>query len=157
MDASIFFRYPGEPADTAAASNSVRFLSELREDELRDVLGYTQARRYSRGEAAMRRGDTDRSLYVVTAGSFEVVERTRRTLLRPGDIFGELAFFDHQPQSADVRAVQDSEAVVMTPTGFDRLRLAQPQLALRFALLLGRVVSMRFRGHDRSLAALSKP
>jgi CRP-like cAMP-binding protein len=76
--------------------------------------------------------------------------------LRPGDIFGELAFFDHQPRSADIRAVDDSEAIIMTSTGFDRLRLAQPQLALRFVLHLGRVVSLRFRQHDHRLAALGE-
>lgn len=163
MDSSAFFQYPGDTAsaDPGPASD-LRFLGDLREDEVRAVLSYTQVRRYAPGETAIRQGDADHSFYVITAGCFEVVGPTassplRKALLRPGDIFGELAFFDHQPRSADVRAVEASEAIVMTATGFDRLRLAQPQLALRFVLHLGRVVSLRFRQQDRRLAALGEP
>ncbi len=162
MDSSAFFQYPSgaAPAEPGSASN-LRFLGDLREDEVRDVLSYTQARRYARDELAIRQGDTDHSLYVITAGCFEVVQPVtagsqRKALLRPGDIFGELAFFDHQPWSADVRAVDDSEALVITSTGFDRLRLRQPQLALRFVLRLGRVVSLRFRRHDLRLSTLDE-
>lgn len=162
MDSSIFFQYPdGDGDGSGRPAGSVRFLDDLLEDELATLLSYTQTRQYARDEVVIRRGDTDRGLYVVTAGRFEVVapvagRHRRKALLRPGDIFGELAFFDHRPRSADVRAVEDSEAVVMTTTGFDRLRLAHPQLALRFALHLGRVVSLRFREQGSRLAALGE-
>lgn len=162
MDSSAFFQYPSGTVsgDSGSASNP-RFLGDLREVEVRDVLSYTRARRYGRGRLATRRGDTNYGLYVITAGCFEAVEPAtdgcqRKALLWPGDIFGELAFFDHQPQSADVRAVDDSEAVVMTATSVDRLRLHQPQLALRFVLHLGRVVSLRCRRHILQLATLGE-
>jgi CRP-like cAMP-binding protein len=149
MDSSAFFQYP---SGTASAGNA-RFLGDLRDDEVRAVLSYTQARRYARGEPAIREGDIDNSLFVITTGRFEVVRHTadgaqRTALLHPGDIFGELSFLDHQPSSTEVRAADDSEAVVLTPTGFDRLRLAQPQLALRFVLHLARIVSLRLREHS---------
>jgi CRP-like cAMP-binding protein len=98
---------------------------------------------------------------MITAGCFEVVEPVtdgyrRKALLQLGDIFGELSFFDHQPHSTDVRAVDNAEAIVVTSTGFDRLRLRQPQLALRFVLHFGRLVSLRFRRHDLRLTALEE-
>lgn len=109
MDSSAFFQYPSGTAfaNSGSASN-LWFLRNLREDEVRDVWGYTQARRYTGGELAIRQRYTDRGLYVATAGCFEIVEPAtdssrRKTLLQPGDIFGELAFFDHQPRSADLR------------------------------------------------------
>jgi len=52
-----------------------------------------------------------------------------------------------------VRALDDSEAVVLTPAGLDRFRLAQPQLALRFVLHLARIVSLHFREHEHSSTA----
>jgi CRP-like cAMP-binding protein len=103
MDSSAYFQYPSD------TEGSDRFLRDLRDDEVRAVLSYTQARRYSRGEQA--------------------------------------------PSPTSVRAVDDSEVVVLSPTGFDRLRLAQPQLALRLVLHLARIVSLRFRKHERSLTA----
>lgn len=156
------FQYPGRTPSTASGSEgNVRLLGALREDEVRDVLSYTQARRYSRGDLAIRQGDTDHGLYVIMAGCLEVVGPSvaasrRKALLQRGDIFGELAFFDHQPRSTDVRAIDDSEVVVMTATGFDRLRLHQPQLALQFVLHLGRVVSLRCRRHDLHSTALNE-
>jgi CRP/FNR family transcriptional regulator, cyclic AMP receptor protein len=150
MDSSAFFQYPSD------TEGNGRFLGDLRDDEVRAVLSYTQARRYPRGEQAIREGDKKDSLFVITAGRFEVVKRTaygarRTTVLQAGEIFGVLSFLDHQPSSTNVRAVDDSEAVVLSPTGFDRLRLAQPPLALRLVIHLARLVSLRFREHERSL------
>jgi CRP-like cAMP-binding protein len=156
VDSSSLFTYPDEVEQGPAG-----FLADLRPDEVRIILGHMQTLRYGRGDVAVRRGAHDHSLFVATRGLFEVLVPTnggiqRARWIRPGDLFGELAFFDHQPRAADVRAVEASEAVVMTPGGFDRLRLARPQLALRFALDLGRILSLRFRDYDRRLAALGK-
>jgi CRP-like cAMP-binding protein len=136
------------------------FLGHLHEDEIARVLGYMQSRRYARGELVIRSGEGDRSLYIITGGQFEVMleSRGRRKqvqVFRPGDIFGELAFFDGEPRSADVRAMTDSEALIMTPAGFDRLRLADPRLSLAFVMDLGRVLSGRFREFNRLLLSHS--
>ena len=154
MGASVFF----EAVDNAETAG---FLAGLYDDEIATVLGYAEARRYTVGELAIRCGETDRSLYVITAGRFEVLVPTpggprRARLFGPGDIFGDLAFFDGQPRSADVRAVGEAEALIMTPAGFDRLRLAHPRLGVCFALDLGRVLSVRFREHNRRLALLGQ-
>lgn len=156
MDSSGFFPYPD-----AVRQQTAGFLANLYEDEVATVLSYTQSRRYASGELAIRVGDTDRSLHIVTAGRFEGLVPAARGLQRarlfqPGDIFGELAFFDGQPRTADVRALEDAEALIMTPAGFDRLRLTEPRLALYFVLDLGRVLSMRFREYNRRLAALGE-
>src|SRR5215207_549272 len=154
MGSSVFFDASGE-AETAG------FLAQLYDDEIATVLGYTEVRRYAAGELAIRCGERDRSLYVITAGGFEVLVPTpkgpqRASLLRPGEIFGDLAFFDGKARSADVRAVDGSEALLMTPAGFDRLRLAHPRLALCFVLDLGRILSVRFREHNQRLAMLGQ-
>lgn len=138
------------------------FLADLDEDDVATVLSYAEARRYAGGEVAVRCGDEDRGLYIVTAGGFEVLVPTpggvrRVSLLRPGDIFGDLSFFDGEPRSADVRAVESSEALIMMPAGFNRLRLAHPRLAVSFVLDLARILSGRFRENSRQLATLRLP
>jgi CRP-like cAMP-binding protein len=153
VSTSVFFNDP-EHAETAG------FLNHLFDDELEIVLSHMEARRYAAGELAVRDGERDRSLFIVTAGRFEVLvwsaQRSRRVrLLERGDIFGDLAFFDGKPRSADVRALVDAEAYMMTTAGFDRLRLAYPRLAMCFVLDLGRILSVRFREHDQRLASLS--
>jgi CRP-like cAMP-binding protein len=145
---SVFFDDP-EHAHTAG------LLASLFEDELAIVLSHMEARRYADGQLAVHAGERDRSLYFVTDGRFEVLvpgaSQPRRTLER-GAIFGDLAFFDGLPRSADVRAVGVAEAYIMSQAGFERLRLAFPRLAMAFVLDLGRILSIRFREHDRRLA-----
>ena len=145
------FEYPGtERVDRPA------FLTSLDEEEVAEVLANTQARRYREGELAVAEGGTDRSLFLIHSGSFEVLLAAedgpiRVGTLRRGDIFGELSFFDAAPRSADVRALEDSEALILTPPGFDRLRLANSRLAFMVVMDLARVLSERFRDLDRRL------
>ncbi len=137
------------------------FLIGLDDDEIASILDYTQARRYSAGECAVKAGEHNRSLFIVTAGRFEVLVPSptgpqRAAVFAPGDMFGELAFFDNQPRSADVRATEESEALIMTPGGFDRLRLTNSRLALRFVMDLGRILSVRFRDYNTRLAEMAR-
>jgi CRP-like cAMP-binding protein len=147
MGTSAFFDDP-ERAETAG------FLASVFEDELTTVLQHMEARKYGDAELAVRAGERDRSIYVVTDGQFEVLvpgARSPGPLLERGAMFGELAFFDGLPRSADVRAVGAGEVYIMTQAGFERLRLTHPRLAMAFVLDLGRVLSVRFREHDRRL------
>jgi CRP-like cAMP-binding protein len=129
------------------------FLADLHEADLAVVLGYTQERVYGPGEFAVRIGELDRSFFVISRGSFEVLVPSddgpqRVRVLESGDLFGEVGFFDGLPRSADVVALEEGEALVLTQAAFQRLRLMQPRLALRFVLDLGRVLGERFRASD---------
>jgi CRP/FNR family transcriptional regulator, cyclic AMP receptor protein len=129
------------------------FLADVHEADLAVVLDYTQARLYAAGEFAVREGEVDRSFFIISRGSFEVVvptgDRPRRVrVLERGDLFGEVGFFDGRPRSADVVALEEAEALVLTQTAFQRLRLTHPRLALRFVLDLGRILGERFRASD---------
>src|SRR5215204_4168430 len=113
------------------------FLADLHEADQAVVLQYTQARLYEPGQLAVRRGEVDRSFFIISRGSFEVVVPSegapkRVRALEPGDLFGEVGFFDGLPRSADVVAVEESEALVLTQAAFQRLRLTHPRLAVRF-------------------------
>jgi CRP-like cAMP-binding protein len=129
------------------------FLADLHEADQAVVLQYTQARLYEAGQFAVRRGEIDRSFFIISRGSFEVLVPTqgihkRVRMLEAGDLFGEVGFFDGLPRSADVVALEESEALVLTQAAFQRLRLTHPRLALRFVLDLGRILGERFRASD---------
>jgi CRP/FNR family transcriptional regulator, cyclic AMP receptor protein len=148
------FAYPGP-----TTGDRTRFLASLDEDHIRVLMDYMQTRRLAQGETAVGAGESERTLYVVTSGSLEVLLPTqkgmrRASVLHTGDIFGELAFFDAEPRSADVRALEPSEMLALTTAGFDRLRLRHPQLALRLTLELGRALSARLRDMNSRVAAL---
>jgi CRP-like cAMP-binding protein len=86
-------------------------------------------------------------------GSFEArvrtgTERQRTVVLERGDLFGEVAFFDGQPRSADVIALEPSEVLILTPAAFERLRVSCPRLALHLTLDLGRILGERLRASE---------
>src|SRR5262245_10559778 len=129
------------------------FLADWHEADQADILDYTQARLYAPGEFAVRQGEVDRSFFIISRGSFEVLVSSdegpqRIRVLESGDLFGEVGFFDGLPRLADVVALENSEALVLTQPSFQRLRLMHPRLAVRFVLELGRVLSERFRASD---------
>jgi CRP-like cAMP-binding protein len=129
------------------------FLADLHEADLAVVLQYTQARLYKLGEFAVHEGELDRSFFIISRGSFDVLVPTdegpqRVRVLATGDLFGEVGFFDGLPRSADVVAIEEAEALVLTQAAFQRLRLMHPRLALRFVLDLGRILGERFRASD---------
>jgi CRP-like cAMP-binding protein len=129
------------------------FLADLHEADLAVVMRHTQTRLYAPGEYAVREGELDRSFFIIARGSFEVLVPTgdgpqRVRVLEPGDLFGEVGFFDGLPRTADVVALEEAEALVLTQSAFQRLRLMHPRLALRFVLDLGRILGERFRASD---------
>jgi CRP-like cAMP-binding protein len=141
------FDYPDRSEAVAARRP---FLADLREDEVATIVSYAQHRRYADGEAAVHRGDRDRSVFIVLSGVFEVrVDGRRQAEVGPGGIFGELSWFDAAPRSADVVAAGVAEALMVTPATFDRLRLNEPRLAVLFLMDLARLVTGRLRDEIR--------
>ena len=136
-----------------------RARSNLEAGDLGDALPYFDLLTYDSGETAVNSYARDSTLYVIHSGRFEVLVPSddgfqSAGYLRQGDIFGELSFFDREARSADIRAVEKSEALVLTPESFERMQREQPQLAIELLMKIGAVASRRFRAHNRKLAAV---
>lgn len=145
------FEYP----DVGAAAPGRRaFLGDLREDEVATIVHYAQARRFADGEPAVSEHGRDRTVWIVTEGRFVVRRGGRVGGSRvEGDVFGDLCFFDGTEHGEDVVASGPAEALAMTLASFDRLRLAEPRLAVLFLLDLGRLVTATLRSERQSAAA----
>ena len=123
------------------------------------LLDHFELKRYGKGDTVVRADTQDNSLYLIRSGRFEVLvpaggEYQSAGYLRQGDVFGELSFFDGEPRSADIRAVDRAEVLVLDPASFTKLRQSEPQLAVDLVLRIASVSSRRFRAHNRKLAAL---
>lgn len=67
-------------------------------------------RAFADGEIIFREGEPSRAAYLLSRGRVELVKlaektATRISLLRPGDMFGELGLLDESPRAATARAV----------------------------------------------------
>ncbi|WP_171098334.1 MULTISPECIES: Crp/Fnr family transcriptional regulator [unclassified Ruegeria] len=119
------------------------FLSEASE-ELREMLT-AQAKEVSldRGDILFEQGDEGDALYAILDGTLEVSflsmsgRKLSLSLMRPGEVFGEIALFDQGPRTATVAAAEPSRVLRV----FHRDVMAQirqePDLAVDMIRLAG--------------------
>ncbi len=90
--------------------------------------GYLSLRLYYAGTEVFREGDAGDSVYVVDTGRLQAVVGSRRgggerhvAYIGPGDFFGELAALDEPQRPVTVRAVEESNLLVIQAQGFKTL------------------------------------
>lgn len=107
-----------------------------------------QMRRSSvdRGEFLCLQGERSDHFYVVASGQFEIQASSASgrelvfTSLGRGEPIGEVSIFDAAPRSAAIRAVVDSEVLVIRRDAFLRLVGEHPSIGLALARHLSRIV-----------------
>jgi CRP-like cAMP-binding protein len=62
---------------------------------------------YNDGDIICHEGDEGKSMYVIQSGKVEVIKKRpegelKLRIMTKGEIFGEIALFDHMPRSATV-------------------------------------------------------
>jgi CRP/FNR family transcriptional regulator, cyclic AMP receptor protein len=104
------------------------------------------------GDALIRHGEPDRTIYFVLRGQLEVIVRSgdgismgRVARVGAGTVLGELAFFDGGPRSAGAWAVDDCEVAAMAPDQYSAFEKFSPALARELLFALGRVLAIRLR------------
>lgn len=123
----------------------VPLLAGLAGDQLARLASSVTMHRLAAGEWLFHQGDPGDSLYVVTAGSIDLVEETGpNTVVRTlshGQCVGELALLTGEPRQFGVRAHRDSELARLGREDVERLLLAEPG----FGLALTRLLAERLR------------
>ena len=80
-------------------------------------------------------------LYIIQKGTIKVSKivdnkEVLLALLKPGDIFGEMALLENKPRSASGIANQEVTVMVVNKANFQRMVQSQPQLITRLTQLL---------------------
>lgn len=69
-------------------------------------------------------GDEGEEMYIVESGEFSVTVKNRfKTVIKPGEVFGELALLHGIPRTATVTAIQDSKVWSATQAAFSAIRI----------------------------------
>jgi CRP/FNR family transcriptional regulator, cyclic AMP receptor protein len=127
-------------------------LPDWRDEDWSLLFGFTDIRMTRAGEALIRRGESDRTLYFVLRGELEIIVQSidghtmgRVARVGAGAVLGELAFFDGGPRSATAWAVTPCEVAAMSPDHYAAFASANPGLVRAFLFALGRIVATRLR------------
>lgn len=129
------------------ALRTVPMFAQLTDSDLVMLASAIAVQRLEKGEGLFEEGDVGDAAYVVESGELEVLKSSgdRQILLsviRPGDIVGEMALMDKAPRMAGVRATQPTTLHVLSKDTFDSL-LEQSASAARamFDIVMGRLRS----------------
>jgi CRP-like cAMP-binding protein len=80
-------------------------------------------------------------LYIIQRGQVKISKivednEVLLALLKPGDIFGEMALLDNKPRSASAIASEDVTVMAVNKSNFERMVQTQPQLVTKLTILL---------------------
>jgi CRP/FNR family cyclic AMP-dependent transcriptional regulator len=109
----------------------VWIFSKLDRSDLERIGKVVVARSYAKGEQIVGEGEQAVAFYVIVKGKVEVTKSGEvLNTLQAGDGFGEMALLDGFPRVASVKAVEDTECLVMTRWDFTAELRLNPTIAL---------------------------
>jgi CRP/FNR family transcriptional regulator, cyclic AMP receptor protein len=136
--------------------------SALPQAELENLAAMMVRRPYKRGQVVFHQADPGTSVHLIESGRVKVVvaaEAGEELLLRVlsvGEIFGELALFDHRPRSATVVALEPTVTQVLERDVFLDFLRRHPDAALHLCSALATLIR-RLTDQVEDLALLDVP
>lgn len=121
-------------------------------DDWARLLAQAQPVVLAAGQVLMKRGDSDRAVYLVADGSLEVTgaagggDAMGGLVREPtGAVIGEVSFFDGLPRTATVWATRPTTLLRLDQAAVQAFAAASPARGLELLLALGRVLAFRLR------------
>ena len=129
-----------------------------------DRLAALSSKRTFKSESVIfLRGDPGDALFGVVSGRVRVSTQTANgrevilNVMKPGDVFGEIALLDGQPRTASATALSPTQLIIIQRADFIALLQRDPQLAIHLIeLLCGRVRWTSQQMEDTSLLNVSQ-
>ena len=122
----------------------------LTREEVVKIFSKGMTMRCAQGETVFYKGTVGSQMYVVLGGKIGVFDDDQCfAVLRPGDMFGEMALVNKTPRSATVKALEDSRLFVLSENIFERLMTKR--VAIRILLNIVRTLSQRLRDTNAKL------
>lgn len=152
-------RFPNPTVGSQMPLTQCELFLGLSSQQLDSVDQLLVARTYNKGQNIITAGQASNELFVLTAGAAMVSIATQDGVARldafsAGATFGEVAFLDRSPRSANVTALSAVTCRVLTREAFDALDSQAPAIKIRLLSNLASRLTSILRQNGRELAAL---
>lgn len=126
----------------------VPLFEDLNRREVKQIARLFKERRFSEGETVVKEGSGGAAFFVIDSGEATVsVGGEKRSTLKPGDYFGEIALIDEGARSATITASTD--LVCYGLTFWDFRPLVQQNGAIGWKLLQSLAKKLRAAAEQR--------
>jgi len=138
--------------------DEVEVLSPLSAEEKRQLAEGMRVHRYALGEHIVHQGEEGDCFFVLTSGRVEVSATdeggfsTVLAQLGEGDFFGEMSLLTGERRSATVRALEDTEVIVVDKANFSQVITKNPSIAES----LSEILEQRLAENAAKMAELEK-
>ena len=112
----------------------INFFADLSDGELKTVAEIITKKDFKTGDTVFKDSEEGKSLYIIKSGEVKACktapdgELFTLTMMKDGDIFGEMSFLDGRPRSATIIAISDLETYVLGKAEFDTLIDDHPRI-----------------------------
>ena len=114
-----------------------RFFADLTDGELGVISTIAHKKDFKLGETAFKTSEDGQALYLIRSGEVKVCleapdgEIFTLTILKDGDIFGQMSFIDAAPRSATVIAISDVETFRIERSDFEKIIDDNPRIVYK--------------------------
>ena len=135
----------------------VSLFSQISDDDLGHIARSGSDFRFSGGDLICSRGDSGKSMFIITSGIVEVFveadgEHQILSHLHRGDYFGEMSLLSGLPRSASVRALGETRVFGLTKESFEALCRENVDIALEII----RTLSVRLAASNLTASSFEK-
>ena len=147
-------------AETALALGELELFRGRKAETLAVLEQHMERRGFKAGERIFARGDTGDELFLIRRGAVRILLPINETLTHHlgtfgrGAFFGEMAFLDGAPRSADAVAFSDVDLYVLSRRTFDGFAEEHKRAALALMEGIASVLASRLRYTNAELRAL---
>jgi CRP-like cAMP-binding protein len=122
---------------------AVPLFSQLSRKDLGRLGRAVVERNYKKGETIVKEGEQAVAFFMLTKGKVEVTrgsgaKKQALNTLGPSQCFGEMALLDGAPRSASVKAIEDTQCLVLSRWDFLAELRTNPQVAVAMLPILSR-------------------
>ncbi len=136
----------GGKMETGELLKQTVLFGDLSDSEIERLAQSTRVQDYRPGQVIIREGRIGAAFFIIVSGNVEVVKDINSTqpvalaTLGAGEFFGEIATMKHEIRSASVKALEDTQCLVIWQVDFDSYLSRHPEVAAK----LESVYSARF-------------
>jgi CRP-like cAMP-binding protein len=136
-----YLKYSPQGDMAPAARERMGKISPYVKSPLREFKSDEFVRQYAKGTLIFCEGEPGDELYIIQKGSVKIAKIMSNNevvlaVLKPGDIFGEMAILESKPRTACAVAFEDCVLMTVNRSNFQIMVGTQPQIIARLTILL---------------------